>query len=88
MKRRIALGSVLALLVAGFALTDCAALGGSVEGARLERARNSPQRKDTRFENPQATWSDFWPALQVEYGEPGAAAGEARLGDAAWHPRP
>src|SRR6185436_1265374 len=56
MKKRIALGLLLVVVVIVLVLLDStewlASLGGRVEGARLERARKSPQFHEGKFRNP------------------------------------
>ena len=60
---RFAVAALLALLFGAFEISGCAAFGGSPDGERLVRAKQSPQWHDRRFENPQPLWSDTFDAL-------------------------
>ncbi|MDH0864454.1 MBL fold metallo-hydrolase [Mitsuaria sp. GD03876] len=59
----LAMGAMLAVSVAGL-VSGCTALGGKLDGARLDAATQSPQWQGTRFVDPQPLWADASGAWQ------------------------
>ena len=79
--KRLAKGAAALLAVAcvvslaGVAITGCAAFGGTPEGERLARARQSPAWHDGRFTNAQPMWADARGAwLEFAFGPSTPAA--------------